>query len=444
MSLLMEALKKAEEAKRLAGEGRAAPTAATADLTLTPLTPSTHRGGIPGSPLPDLSLHIDTVDADLAAISTKPGEPATAAAPAYKPTTEQDDAAERAAARNVFAAKQPIARPRSSLPLIFASGGMAMVALGAYFWWQLQALSTNNLAPSSSLTQLAASGSSGSMVRQMPVPAAAPAATAATEPEPPPLPKSEPAVQPPRTTPPTQTVAVAKQGNAVGERAMPRARTAAPASAPVPAASTLAARQVRISKSVPKSNQTIESAYDALLAGQFDLAQRDYEQVLRRDPKNTDALLGLATIAAQQNQNEQAYRYYLAALETDPTDPTAQAGLVSSGGQSDPGRAESRLKSALGSQPESSALHFALGNVYARQSRWSDAQQAYFRAYSIEPDNADFIFNQAVSLDHLHKNALAAQYYRMALAAADRDGIARPVAFDRQQARNRLLELPPQ
>jgi Tfp pilus assembly protein PilF len=176
-----------------------------------------------------------------------------------------------------------------------------------------------------------------------------------------------------------------------------------------------------------------------LQAGQLDEAQRNYEQVLRSDAKNTDALLGLATIAARRGQAEWAQAFYLRALESDPNDATAQAGLINSRGQADPGTSESRLKTALASQPDSSVLHFALGNLYARQSRWSEAQQSYFRAYSSEPDNADFIFNLAVSLDHLHQNKLAAQYYQMALNAA---GAASP-AFDKNQVKNRVLELQP-
>ncbi|MBL0166580.1 MAG: tetratricopeptide repeat protein [Propionivibrio sp.] len=208
-------------------------------------------------------------------------------------------------------------------------------------------------------------------------------------------------------------------------------------------AQAVAGGPLRLSRSQPGSNQTIDRAYDALQAGQLDTAQRDYQQVLRSDAKNTDALLGLATIAARQGQTEQAQAYYQRALESDPNDATAQAGLLNTRGQADPVNSESRLKTALASQPDSSALHFALGNLYARQLRWSEAQQAYFRAYSGEPDNADFIFNLAVSLDHLRQNKLAAQYYRMALSAAALNNNAQNTSFDRNQVKNRVLELQP-
>ena len=86
---------------------------------------------------------------------------------------------------------------------------------------------------------------------------------------------------------------------------------------------------------------------------------------------------------------------------------------------------------------EAAVLHFALGNVYAGESRWAEAQQAYFRAVSSDPGNADYAFNLAVSLDHLNQNKHAADYYRRALALAARG----PAGFDRQRATNRLREL---
>jgi cytochrome c-type biogenesis protein CcmH/NrfG len=188
-----------------------------------------------------------------------------------------------------------------------------------------------------------------------------------------------------------------------------------------------------------KQNPTLDRAYEALLADNLIDARRDYEQVLRSDAKNTDALLGLATIAVRQGQVDHATNLYLRVLEADPKDVTAKAGLINLKGQSDPTLSESRLKTLLASQPDSATLNFALGNLQARQTRWSDAQQAYFRAHTAEPENADYLFNLAVSLDQLHQKKLAAQYYQSALNAAE----TRSAAFDKNQVRSRLLELRP-
>ncbi len=438
MSLLMDALKKAEEAKRLASERNTPENpAAKQELRLEPVIPPAAQATTPaqnlprsqpGSPLPDLSMHIDSVDADLAAVSTEAPVKRRATTshtspPARSSDTSNRQAAERMAVRNVFAAKQPT-KTRAGLWLMLGLGGIAILGVGAYFWWQLQAVSVGSLARSAPPVPPA-------QQTLQPLPPAAPAqahAPVAEVSNPLPEAATQPLFAPPpaapEPSPAFERTARAPRAPATGNQGAPES-------------------PVRLSRSQPKTNQILERAYDALQAGNMGEAQRDYEQALRSDAKNTDALLGLATIAARQGQTEQAQTLYLRALESDPNDATAQAGLLNTKGQADPGLSESRLKTVLASQPGSPALHFALGNLYARQQRWSEAQQAYFRAYSIEPDNADFIFNLAVSLDQLHQKKLAAQYYQMALNASATNNNLRAIAFDRNQVKTRVLELQP-
>ena len=414
----MEALKRAEEAKRQHGEG---PTAgAHSELTLEPVAPVS-SGTPSGSPLPDLSLHIDSLDADLAAVSTE--APARRRAPhnAPRPEAASAQAAERQTARNAFAAKHP--QSSKGVWIAAAGGAAAALVIGGYFWWQLQSVSGNSLAPQAQPAP--------ALPRPAPAAQSAPLA---------PMPTLAATQEPrPQDTP-------AERPSALRERSAAPSPAERPAAARKPAAAsaeTPPGGPFRLSRTAPRSNPPLEQAYDALQAGRMDEAQRAYEQVLRGDQKNTDALLGLATIASRQSNFERAQAYYLQALESDPNDPTAQAGIINTRGQADPGLSESRLKTALAAQPDSSALLFALGNLYARQQRWSEAQQAYFRAYSSEPDNADFIFNLAVSLDQLRQAKLAAQYYRMALNTSETHTPARAVSFDKAQVRNRILELQP-
>lgn len=466
MSLLMDALKKAEEAKRAAGEGRTVGTPAPRELELAPLeTPATETSPeslsrqppSSASTLPELSLHIESVDADLAAVSTQRADkrplpkpaPAPSSHAAPKSTNDSPKAdTERAVVRNVFSAKQA-SEPRSALWIILPVSALIATGIGAYFWWQLQAVSRGSLAmPAQSASTVPA-----------PV---TPAPTASTSAPPTPPLAAQPAANPPAENAPA-AAATLPAAAAVPEAPVARSDASVQPSAefvdkarkPVRAAQQKSppvgpetsppesGGQFRLTRSQAAANLTLEQAYDALQAGHLDIAQRAYERVLRGDAKNTDALLGLATIAAQRNDAERAHSYYLRALESNPNDPTAQAGVIQTRGQTDPAQAESRLKNALAGQPDSPALLFALGNLYAREQRWGEAQQAYFRAYSTEPDNADFIFNLAVSLDQLHQDKLAAQYYQMALSAADASGSARAVGFDRDQVRHRIQELFP-
>lgn len=460
MSLLMDALKKAEEAKRAAGEGRTAETQAPRELELAPLeatkteTPAetATRQPVPSgvSPLPELSLHIESVDADLAAVSkeeaSKRNSPKPIAAPPSNTFARTNSAlaadTERAAARNVFSAKQPEER-RSALWFILPTGCLIAACIGAYYWWQLKSIEAGSLAvPPTAVAQNKPLPAPTAPVvpppAQQPAEAQgaanAPAAVAAATPSPP-----SPAPTP--TAAPAQQDAAVKASATASIREPARPALQQPQPAAPAAASQESAGQLRLTRSQPVSNLTLEQAYDALQAGRLDVAQRAYQHVLRGDPKSTDALLGLATVAARQGNTARAHSYYLLALESDPNDATAQAGVIQTRGQSDPAQSESKLKTALANQPDSPALLFALGNLYASEQRWGEAQQAYFRAYSTEPDNADFIFNLAVSLDQLHQDKLAAQYYQMALSAAEASSASRAVGFDRDQVQKRIQDL---
>ncbi len=145
----------------------------------------------------------------------------------------------------------------------------------------------------------------------------------------------------------------------------------------------------------------------------------------------------MAAIALKHKQTDQATAYYSKLLELDPADPEALAALIGLRGQSDPVQSESRLKKDLAQNPQADAAHFALGNLYAQQSRWAEAQQSYFRAYSIAPGNADYAFNLAVSLDHLNQGKLALDYYQRALAQSG------PANFDKSSVQTRIKELTP-
>jgi tetratricopeptide (TPR) repeat protein len=91
----------------------------------------------------------------------------------------------------------------------------------------------------------------------------------------------------------------------------------------------------------------------------------------------------------------------------------------------------------LAQQPDATFLNFALGNQYAVQGRWEDAQSAYFRAFSADPEHPDYAYNLAVSLDHLRQPRLALEYYQRALALAGK----RAVGFNSAQVEARIREL---
>jgi tetratricopeptide (TPR) repeat protein len=194
-------------------------------------------------------------------------------------------------------------------------------------------------------------------------------------------------------------------------------------------------RVTRIVQPAPVA-PALDRAYQAFNSGDTAGAQQQYDAALAQDANNRDALLGAAHVAARQNQKDKAAGYYLRLLELSPNDADATAGLIGLR-QGDISQSEARLKAILTTTPDAGPILFALGNLYAQQGRWPDAQQAYFRAFGAAPDNPDYAYNLAIGLDRLNQGKLALGYYQRALALAQ----DKAVGFDRNALRNRMHEL---
>jgi len=182
---------------------------------------------------------------------------------------------------------------------------------------------------------------------------------------------------------------------------------------------------------------TLMQAYEALQQGDLALARNLYQQVLLAEPRSIDALLGLGAIAWKEGRVEEAGQHYQRVLELEPRNAFAQAGLIAIVGGADPQASESRLKQLIAREP-SAFLYFTLGNLYADQGQWPGAQQSYFQAYQLQPDNPDYAFNLAVGLEHLGQSRLALDYYRKALDLSFRKGRAN---FDQNLVIQRVGQL---
>jgi Tfp pilus assembly protein PilF len=460
MSLLMDALKKAELAKRQ-GQGEVASDSAgqeAAGLTLEPIIDSAIQTapavGVPSaanlSPQA-LASHLEELDtrflaeakeaatarskaqaasaSSVMAVEPAAQQPAGGGKPprmadatdARRPQVERTAPEDRSAAQNLFAAKQAD-KPPARKAFAIAVGTITVLsicAIGGYFWWQLQ--------PKTSLLAVRTAPPSAAI----PAPAAVPPApTLAAAPVAPMIGTS---------SVPGPANSAAKDKDEDDEVATVAARTPTqPRRArPAPAREPDTDSPVRLTKAPLKVNPALLRGFDAFNRGDMELAQLEYERAQKSDPRNTDAMHGLAAIAVRQGRHDQADSLYRRIIEADPQDTVAMSALINSRTQIDPGAAESRLKSLSAAQPDLAAPQFALGNLYARQGRWNEAQQAYFSAYGAEQDNPDILYNLAISLEHLRQNRLAAQYYGLAIAAAQ----SRPAGFDRAQATARLQAL---
>jgi tetratricopeptide (TPR) repeat protein len=189
----------------------------------------------------------------------------------------------------------------------------------------------------------------------------------------------------------------------------------------------------------PGVDPTLLAAYQAYTRGDDVSAQQQYRQVLQRDVHNVDALLGMAAIAQRQGRDADAAGWYQKVLEVEPKNLIVlSANLNPHANNNDVISMESRIKNMLAQQPDGANLHEALGNLYAEQNQWPSAQEAYFNASRLAPNNADYAFNLAVSLDQMGKSSLALEHYERALELLNKSGGSSP---DRAQLEARIREL---
>lgn len=213
-------------------------------------------------------------------------------------------------------------------------------------------------------------------------------------------------------------------------------RPAATASKVKPAAA--ASVSFKKTNTVDPIEEKLEAAWSTYDDGQYGRAKELYAEVLEIEDDNRDALLGLGAIAVIEKDNMVARDIYLMLLQQDPRDPIAISALASM--QYDEATLEADekyLTDMLQKSPDAPHLNFALGNVYAQQEKWKSAQQSYFNAWQHDIENADYIFNLAVSMDQLGKQQQAVGFYRDSLNKAKN----KQVSFSREAVQKRITEL---
>ncbi|MDH5220127.1 MAG: hypothetical protein OEW94_02730, partial [Betaproteobacteria bacterium] len=334
MSLLLEALKKAEKAKEEAQKrAREGEAESPGELRLAddapPAPAAEERRVVTRDELPQITGPLEIQSEDIAA--ARAAEPAPQSAPrpaaAARPRTDPQ-AAQRAVARKPFEAKMREPNPR--LPFYITVGVLGAFAVGTviYFWIQLrppQSLYVKDVKPPSGETVVAAvspAPQAGPRLESIPagalpgLPVASAPATEAAQPAAQPAPP--PAVRKP-------AAAAARPRTAEQPRAAPKPRPsvrpaeeAAPSARPARAAVTATRPQARI-------HPLVASGYEAYQAGDMERARRDYDSALADEPGNRDALLGLAAVETRAQRFAAADSLYRRVLQIDPRDAHAQA-----------------------------------------------------------------------------------------------------------------------
>jgi tetratricopeptide (TPR) repeat protein len=504
MSLLMEALRKAEAAKR-AGQGVDAPTDPGATARAEPATPIETAPATaepfkytssdellalvpqddepleaPAPPIPDVrqpELRLQDNDDVLDDYLTTSLEADLDEHPAPLPARDRIKVAEqreRAAAASMFDAKAPydnlVGKRRQRIQILVGALAVVVLVFSGAAWYLLTQMpdkSTVGVNQSVASYNLQKRGFLGEAADGPKTAVTAGAGNTAAAPAVPPAAQN------------VQT-ATAQAGNAKAVTAAPNASkagevalavsdprpngrnpagadtaTANPGSpptipgAPVANAADPATRpagavlEITHSNTVSKVQPALQSAYNQLQKGNLSAANDLYQELALRYPNNRDALLGLAAVQLKLGNQDGARTTYARLLKLNPLDALARTGMLQAISTADPAAYEKELLALRQQFPALAALSFALGNHYANSARWHEAQAAYFDALlQARRESAD-----SVNPDYAFNLAISLEQLGQKRAALEYYKQAETLAntvkpgFDPMMLRQRLKEL---
>ena len=446
MSLLLDALNRASKDKAAAAAATQNPLPVPVDVPVTlpvlelSLAPDAHASA-PQAPVrpdawhteqavaaPDKPLMAPFVQTQASQAATPVASPPTPVAVASRGGPSAPDAPR--VAQDIVRAKAPAPRAKPPLRWVIL-GSLAVLLAGArgsvlMGWWgdpshwlQSGGLAGSSMNAPTVAARVEPAGASPAAVDPVTAPASAAVPAEPTQPPARRTTAPTPADPPTGQTPDTPVSATPTPGRssapAKASQALVQSRTAGPSA--------------------------LELAYAALVQGRLPAAAQAYEQALLAHPEERDALLGLAYIAHQQGQTNEARDYYQRVLRHDPGNPVARSGLLAINAIDDPQASASRAREVAEQNPDSAAAQSTLGHAMVREGRLADAQQAFFRAHSLEPGVALHAFNLAVALDRLRQYGPARQYYERTLALSTQTGGERASGVPQAVVQTRLEQL---
>lgn len=172
--------------------------------------------------------------------------------------------------------------------------------------------------------------------------------------------------------------------------------------------------------------QVLEAAYDAWQAGDIQFAETSYRQLLEKQPRQKDALLGMLAVSQVNGSHPsvaQGYADQLYHLYPQNKDVLLAINRFLPNQSQEVMTESMLLESAQQPNQDQGEVNYQLGLVYAEQQRWAEAQASFFNAVSANPAQADYRLNLAISYDHLGKHAMALEHYETAMSLLQQHGV---------------------
>lgn len=160
----------------------------------------------------------------------------------------------------------------------------------------------------------------------------------------------------------------------------------------------------------------VNEGYALYQKGEYGTSLSKYAQAYRQSPVNQDALLGMVATHTKLGQPDLAnvYRQKLKMLgltaDRDRKIKTDSPKVSSDRSKIPP--TPNLLLAQLKKTPNDAQLNFSIATLFAKKGDWEKAQNYYFKAHQFAPNNPNYAFNLAVSLEHLGHSKTALSFYK--------------------------------
>jgi Flp pilus assembly protein TadD len=195
---------------------------------------------------------------------------------------------------------------------------------------------------------------------------------------------------------------------------------------------------INVRGGVYDANRDLSRAYDALVANDASSAIGIYSDILASDPKNQDALFGLAATYHRAGAIDRAKPLYIRLLELNPEHREGLNNFLALVSAQAPEDALVELEKLGARNPGFSPIHAQIALLYQRLGAFDRAREKMLYAIELSPENLVYQYNLAVMLDKEGQTADAMALYQKLIAANGR-GSPLPAPVEHIQKRLNFL-----
>ena len=194
-----------------------------------------------------------------------------------------------------------------------------------------------------------------------------------------------------------------------------------------------ASKMVVVTKDKNETSQEslLVSANRALKLQRYDAALEMYDQLYAKNKRDTRILMGRAVAQQNMGLNESAIQSYEEVLALKPNSTEALVNMMGLVRKQYPEIALRRLLELYSKHPNNAGIAAQIGVTNAELGHFDDAMRYLGIASTLEPNNAQHLFNMAIAADRGGNRAQAIQFYERALEVDVMYGNSRSVPRER-------------